>query len=223
MISHLAMIMDGNRRWAKKQGMFAWLGHRQGVKNVEMTIKYCINNKISYLSLYTFSLENLQNRPEQERSYIFLLIKESQSRIDEFIKNDVQIRFVGDLSKIPDDVHDMCMSMQQATSHCVTLVCNFLFCYGSQQEIIASVQKIVDDGEKKVTKELLKQNFWMDNIPDPEIIIRTGGVQRLSNFLLFQAAYSEIRFLDCLWPDLTCEILDQTIQNCMIAHKNFGK
>ncbi len=223
MISHLAMIMDGNRRWAKKQGMFAWLSHRQGAKNVEMAIKYCIDNKISYLSLYTFSLENLQNRPEQERSYIFLLIKESQSRIDEFIKNDVKIRFVGDLSGIPDDIHKICMSMQQATEHCKALVCNFLFCYGSQQEILNSVQKIIDAGEKVVTKELLKQNFWMGNIPDPEIIIRTGGVQRLSNFLLFQAAYSEIRFLDCLWPDLTREILDQTIQDCATAHKNFGK
>ncbi len=223
MISHLALIMDGNRRWAKQQGMFAWLGHRQGAKNVEMVIKYCIDHKISYLSLYTFSLENLQNRPEQERSYIFLLIQEAQSRIHEFIKNDVQVRFVGDLSGIPADVHKICMNMQEKTAHCATLVCNFLFCYGSQQEIIASAQKVIDAGEKKITKELLKQNFWMGNIPDPEIIIRTGGVKRLSNFLLFQAAYSEIRFLDCLWPDLTQEILDQIVQECLQANKNFGK
>ena len=130
---------------------------------------------------------------------------------------------MGDLSGIPDDVHALCMNMQQATAHCKTLICNFLFCYGSQQEIIACVQKIIDAGEKKITTQLLKQNFWMGNIPDPEIIIRTGGVKRLSNFLLFQAAYSEIRFLDCLWPDLTKEILDQTIQDCMTVHKNFGK
>ncbi len=223
MISHLAMIMDGNRRWAQNHGMFAWLGHRQGTKNVEMVIQYCIENKISYLSLYTFSLENLHNRPEQERYYIFLLIKEAQSRIDEFINNGVQIKFVGDLSNIPADVYDLCMSMQQATKHCSKLVCNFLFCYGSQQEILASVQKMIDAGEKFATKELLKQNFWIGNIPDPEIIIRTGGVKRLSNFLLFQAAYSEIRFLSCLWPDLNREILDQTVQDCLQYQKNFGK
>ncbi len=222
MISHLAMIMDGNRRWAKNQKMFAWLGHRQGAKNVEMAIKYCIDSKISYLSLYTFSLENLQNRSEQERSYIFLLIKEAHSRIQEFVKADVQLRFIGDLSGIPADVYGVCMKMHEATAHCKTLVCNFLFCYGSQQEIVASVQKIIDAGGTVVTKELLKQNCWMGNIPDPEIIIRTGGVKRLSNFLLFQAAYSEIRFLDCLWPDLTSEILDQTVQDCIKSQKNFG-
>lgn len=223
MISHLAMIMDGNRRWAKKQSMFAWLGHRQGAKNVEMVIKYCLETKISYLSLYTLSLENLANRPSQERDYIFLLIKESQSNIEQFIKSDVKIRFIGDLSAIPEEIQRICMSMQKATSHCVTLICNFLFCYGSQQEIVASVQKIVDSGQKKITVELLKQNSWTGDIPDPEIIIRTGGVQRLSNFLLLQAAYSEIRFLDCLWPELTRESLEQVVQDCLQAQKNFGK
>jgi undecaprenyl diphosphate synthase len=222
MISHLAMIMDGNRRWAKKQGMFAWLGHRQGAKNVEMVIKYCLDKKISYLSLYTLSLENLANRPQQEREYIFLLIKESSTNIDQFIKSDVQIRFVGDLSDIPLEIAEICMNMQKVTSHCKTLICNFLFCYGSQQEIVAALQKIIDSGQTKITPQLLKENFWIGNIPDPEIIIRTGGVQRLSNFLLFQAAYSEIRFLDCMWPDLTQELLHQTIQQCVQVQKNFG-
>lgn len=222
MIVHLAMIMDGNRRWAKKQGMFAGLGHRQGAKNVEMAIQYCLDKKISYLSLYTLSLENLANRPTEEREYIFSLIKESQSKVDRFLKSDVKIRFVGDLSGIPKEIEQICMNMQQATEHCKTLTCNFLFCYGSQQEILTSVQKIIDSGEKKVTMQLLKQNFWMENIPDPEIIIRTGGVKRLSNFLLFQAAYSEIRFLDCLWPDLTQELLDQTVQDSVKVQKNFG-
>lgn len=222
MIAHLALIMDGNRRWAKKQGMMAWLGHKQGAKNVEMVMQYCVDHKIRYLSLYTFSLENLINRPEQERSYIYLLIKEAQSRIDEFVKNDVQIRFVGDLSSIPDETYQICMNIQQATAHCKTLICNFLFCYGAQQEIVAAVQKLIDLGQKVVTKELLQQNFWLGAIPDPEIIIRTGGVKRLSNFLLFQAAYSEIRFLDCFWPDLTREILDQAVQDCIKVQKNFG-
>src|SRR3990167_259275 len=222
MIAHLAMIMDGNRRWAKKQGMFAWLGHRQGAKNVEMVIKYCLDQKISYLSLYTLSLENLTNRPQQERDYIFLLIKESQSNLDQFIKSDVKIRFVGDLSDVPAETAKLCKNMELATSHCKTLTCNFLFCYGGQQEIVASVQKVIDSGQQKITAELLKQNSWMGDIPDPEIIIRTGGVQRLSNFLLFQVAYSEIRFLDCLWPDLTREILDETVQDCIKVQKNFG-
>lgn len=221
MISHLALIMDGNRRWAKKQGMFAWLGHRQGAKNVEMVIQYCLDRKISYLSLYTFSLENLQ-RSQEERSYLYLLIQEAQSRIEEFIKAGVSVRFVGDLSLVPEQVRETCLRIQQDTARCNALFCNFLFCYGSQQEIIAAVQNLIQDGHQSVSKELLKKYFWLGDIPDPEIIIRTGGVQRLSNFLLFQAAYSEIRFLDCLWPDLTRELLDQTVQNCCQVQKNFG-
>jgi undecaprenyl diphosphate synthase len=221
MISHLALIMDGNRRWAKKQGMFAWLGHRQGAKNVEMVMRYCLDRKISYLSLYTFSLENLQ-RPEQERNYLFLLVKEAQSRVDEFIKADVKIKFIGDLSLVPLETRKICLNIENLTSHCKTLTCHFLFCYGAQQEILAAVNKLVQLGSSNITKDVFKEALWSGNIPDPEIIIRTGGVRRLSNFLLFQAAYSEIRFLDCLWPDLTVEILDQTVQDCLQVQKNFG-
>ena len=221
MTAHLALVMDGNRRWAKKQGMMAWLGHKQGAKNVEMVMQYCLDNKISYLSLYTFSLENLK-RPEQELHYLFLLIKEAQTRVDEFIKADVKIKFVGDLFLVPQETRDVCLQIQDATSHCVTLSCHFLFCYGGQQEILAAVQKLMQSDHKIITKELFKEFLWSGNIPDPDIIIRTGGVKRLSNFLLFQAAYSEIRFLDCFWPDLTREILDQTVQDCVKVQKNFG-
>lgn len=221
MIAHLALIMDGNRRWAKKQGMMAWLGHKQGAKNVEMVMQYCLDNKIAYLSLYTFSLENLK-RPEQELNYLFLLIKEAQDRVDEFIKADVKIKFVGDLSLVPQETRDICLKIQDATSQCVKLICHFLFCYGGQQEILAAVQKLVQSDHKIITKDLFKESLWSGSIPDPDIIIRTGGVRRLSNFLLFQAAYAEIRFLDCFWPDLTKKILDQTVQDCLNVQKNFG-
>lgn len=223
MISHLALIMDGNRRWAKKHGLFSWLGHRQGAKNVEMVIQYCLDHKISNLSLYTLSLENLLNRSEQEQSYIFLLIKEAQDKIDQFIKAHIKIRFIGDLSVLPLDVYQRCLKMEELTAQGTQLVCNFLFCYGGQQEILAAAQKILDSNEKIVTPDLFRENLWSGNVTDPEIIIRTGGVQRLSNFLLFQAAYSEIRFLTCLWPELTKELLDQTVQECISSQKNFGK
>jgi undecaprenyl diphosphate synthase len=223
MISHLALIMDGNRRWAKQNSLFAWQGHRQGSKNVEMVLKYCLEKKISYLSLYAFSLENLQ-RDLEEKNHIFDLIKESASRAQEFIKNNVQIRFIGDLLLLPKDVQEACQQLMHDTKNCTALVCNFLVCYGGQQEIIAAAQKLIAEQDKQqITKESFKQCLWMGNIPDPEIIIRTGGVKRLSNFLLFQAAYSEIRFLDIFWPALTREILDTTIQECLSAHKNFGK
>ena len=222
MISHLALIMDGNRRWAKEQGFFVWQGHRKGADTVEMVINYCLEMGISYLSLYAFSLENLQ-RSEQEKSYLFKLIIESNSRSVDFIKNGVRVRFIGNLSLLPEDVQQSCQQLMQETAECQKLICNFLVCYGGQQEIIACVQKLIDLGIQKIDKDIFKSHQWLGNIPDPEIIIRTGGVQRLSNFLLFQAAYSEIRFLDCFWPALTKDLLDATVQECITTKKNFGK
>jgi len=221
MITHLALIMDGNRRWATKRSMFPWLGHRQGAKTVEMAIQYCLDKKISYLSLYTLSLENL-SRKEQEVLYLFGLIQEARDRAADFVKNGVKVRFVGDLSKLPLSTQQACAELEQTTSMGSALVCNFLLCYGGQQEIISAVERMVRDRVELVDRDVLKSYLWLGSIPDPELIIRTGGVQRISNFLLFQTAYAEIRFLDCLWPDLTAEILDQTIQSCLQAPKNFG-
>ncbi len=222
MISHLALIMDGNRRWAKKRALMPWLGHRQGVESVQMATQYCLDNKISYLSLYTFSLENFK-RSEQEISYLFSLVREAKDRIEEFVKAGVQIRFIGDRSKIPRDTLIVCQELESITKDGTKLQCNFLMCYGGQQEILHAVQELVKQGVSEISLEALRQNLWLGGIPDPEIIIRTGGVKRLSNFLLFQGAYSEIRFLDCLWPDLTKELLHATVLDCVQANKNVGK
>lgn len=221
-MQHLALVMDGNRRWAKHRAMPAWFGHRQGAKTVEMVMKYCIDQKISFLSLYTFSLENLQ-RSNEEVSYLFSMIQEMKTRIKEFIDAGVKVRFVGDLSFAPLQTRSVCEMIEQSTIDGNKLQCNFLFCYGGQQEIIAAAQKLVLQGQQTmVTKELFQSCLWSGSIPDPDVIIRTGGVQRLSNFLLFQAAYAEIRFLNCFWPDLTVELLDETIQHCLKAQKNLG-
>ena len=186
-----------------------------------MVIQYCLDKEIPYLSLYTLSLENLNKRSQQELSFLFSLIKKAQNRCDEFVKSRVKIRFVGNLSLVSDDIAQTCHEIEQQTKNGDMLTCNFLLCYGSQQEILAGVQCLVQQ-QIPVNAESLRQSLWSGNIPDPEIIIRTGGVQRLSNFLLFQAAYAEIRFLDCLWPDLTYELLDQSVQQCLVAQKNFG-
>ncbi len=222
MISHLALIMDGNRRWAKKRALMPWLGHKQGVESVHMVVEYCLDHNISYLSLYTFSLENFK-RSEQEISYLFSLIRQAKDRIEEFVKAGVQIRFVGDRLKIPDETRVICEEIEKMTSSGATLQCNFLMCYGGQQEIINAVEHILKQNLLEVSLADFRQHLWLGDIPDPDVIIRTGGVKRLSNFLLFQAAYAEIRFLDCLWPDLTKDILHQTVLDCVQAHKNVGK
>lgn len=221
MITHLALIMDGNRRWAKKRSLQPWLGHKQGAKTAEMAMQYCLDKKIPYLSLYTLSLENL-SRSQQEVLFLFGLIQEASARSAEFVQNGIQVRFIGDLLKLPDATRALCLEMQELTRNCDKLICNFLLCYGGQQEIISAAQMMIESKVQVVTMNEFRSCLWTGNIPDPDLVIRTGGVQRISNFLLFQLAYAEIRFLDCLWPDLTVDMLHQTVQSAVVAHKNFG-
>lgn len=221
MIAHLALIMDGNRRWAKKHGMPAWQGHQEGAKNVEMAMKYCLEKKISHLSLYTLSLENLQ-RSEIELNALFSLIQKAKERVAEFVKAGIKIKFVGDLSLLPVATKQACNFIEDQTVLGSQLICNFLLCYGGQQEILAGVNQALKQNFKHIDQQTFQSLLWSDQTPDPAIIIRTGGVHRLSNFLLFQAAYAEICFLDCLWPDLSYELLDQTVQKALGAQKNFG-
>lgn len=221
MLSHLALIMDGNRRWAKSHSLLPWLGHKQGSKVVEMVMKYCLDNNISYLSLYTFSLENFA-RPEKEVSYLFSLISESLQQVKKFVEEGIRIKFVGDISRAPVQTQIDCQEIEQATKDCSRLQCNILFCYGGRQEIASACEGLRKKAQA-ITTDAINKSLWTGGIPDPDAVIRTGGVKRLSNFLLYQASYSEIRFLDCLWPDLTEELLHETVLDCVHAQKNSGK
>ena len=221
MISHLALIMDGNRRWAKKQGLLAWKGHRKGVENVEMSVKFCIQKGIKFLSLYTFSLENM-NRSETEKQYLFQLIETMRGRVQEFVEQKIKIRFIGDRSLMAVSLGDLCDEIEALTHEGTALQCNFLFFYGGRQEIVHAAQELQKQGIN-ITESSLREHLWSGNIPDPELVIRTGGFQRLSNFLLFQAAYAELQFLDILWPDLTEQDLEQALENYLGVQKNLGR
>ncbi len=228
MIKHLAVIMDGNRRWALARGLQAMLGHKEGAKSVEHAIKFCLESGISYLSLYTFSLENLQRSPE-EKEYVFdLLVTELAERLPSFVEQDIQIRFVGNRTLFPSQVLPVCDQVEQATKHCGKLVLNFLFCYGAQQEIVDGIKKLIHKvrsgelSEQEVTEQTFADCLWSAGMPEPDLIIRTGGRQRLSNFLLYQAAYSEFCFLDCLWPDITVNDFKQVLNKFETSTRNFG-
>lgn len=225
MIQHLACVMDGNRRWASQQGLFPWQGHRAGAKTVEVVIAFCLKYKIPYLSLYTFSLENFK-RSQEEQSYLFdMIIQQSQSYVPQFIEQGVKVRFIGDLQQFPDTVQDVCQRIEKQTEQGNVLQVNFLFGYGARQEIVAAAQllaqKLVAGG--LLTKEAFEQCLWTAGIPDPDLVIRTGGIQRLSNFLLYQSAYTEIRFLNTLWPDLSEVEILHAVNGAVQAQKNFGK
>ncbi len=229
MIQHIAFIMDGNRRWAVKQGLAAVLGHKHGVDSVRRVVEFCLKKGIPYVSLYTFSLENFK-RAEEEKSYLFgLIVKEAAKGVDEFVEQGVRIRFLGDRSLFPESVLSSCEILEQQTAHMNKLTVNFLFCYGGRQEIVAGVKSVaqkIQRGELTVdaiNEDLFGRELWCGNQPDPDLIVRTGGEQRLSNFLLYQSAYSELMFLDCFWPDISVADLENLYETFMARKRRFGK
>jgi len=228
MIKHLACIMDGNRRWAKKRGKLSIEGHKEGVETAKRVVQFCLTKNIRYLTLYTFSLENFK-RPEAEKNYLFdLIVMQAQWFIDTAVKDGVCIRFVGDRALFPTSALAACERIERDTVQGQRLTVNVLFCYGGQQEIIAGVKRIAAQinagliSESDIDIACFKKQLWMYDTPEPEIIIRTGDRKRLSNFLLFHAAYSEIYFLDCMWPDLTDADLETVITCYTQSERNFG-
>ncbi len=219
-LQHLALIMDGNRRWAKQLGKMPWEGHAQGARKVELVLQFCLEQNIKYVSLYALSLENLK-RSEQEVSGIFtLMVDFAVSQADKLLENNIRVRFLGDVSLLPENVYEQCQILEKKTEHCTALTCNFLICYGGQQEIIQAAIKARH--EESLTVDSFKKYLWTSDQPFPELIIRMGNVQRLSNFLLFQAAYAEIRFSKTLWPDISKEELYDFLIDYQSCQKNFG-
>ncbi len=226
-MEHLAIIMDGNRRWAKQNGIKD-LYNDASKKSIKRSIEFCLANNIKYLSLYAFSLENF-NRSKTEQILIFRLLADTiRAEQPEMIKNGVRMRFIGDRNFFPEHLKPMIESAEKETSHCNALNLNILFCYGGQQEIVQAVQAIaarVKSGTmsiEDITREEIENALWTAGIPNPSLIIRTGGVSRLSNFFTYQSAYSEMAFLDCYWPELEEMHLKKCVDTYSATKKNFG-
>jgi undecaprenyl diphosphate synthase len=229
MLNHLACIMDGNRRWAAQQGLLSFFGHRKGLDTVKLVINFCLSQNISYLSLYTFSTENLQRSQEEQRYLFEVLAGQAASELEEFKQQNVRMRFIGDRTLFPKSVQPLCQKIEQETAHCTALEVNFLLCYGGRQEIVAAAQRIatqVGQGQLRaedITSELFEKNLWTAGTPSPDLIIRTGAQRRLSNFLLYQCAYSELYFLDCMWPEISIASLEEALAYYSDCQKNWGK
>lgn len=230
MMKHLACIMDGNRRYAKSQGWLPWFGHREGVEAAKRAVEFCLERNISYLSLYTFSTENFK-RPEQEISYLFnIVFKEVLETLTPMcIENQIRVKFIGDRSLFPAALKPGIEALEETTKNYARLTLNVLFCYGAQQEMVSGVKKIiaaVQDGAialDDISEATITQNLWTNGTPAPDMIVRTGGVKRLSNFLLYQAAYSEFYFLDCMWPEIQKRDLEKAVTYFEECQRNFGK
>ncbi len=228
MFSHIGLIMDGNRRWARQRGLPSFIGHKEGAQTLQTIIEHAIKRNIPWISLYAFSIENLQ-RSEEEKTYLFdLLAKMMRDKLPTFMKHGIRVRFIGDRSLFSAAVLPACEQVEKETVNCTIINVNILFCYGGQQEIVAATKSCVQQAlagtlkPEHITPNLFAQQLWSAPAPEPELIIRTGGKPRLSNFLLYQAAYSEIFFTDTFWPDFSVQEFDAIMQKYQTIKRTHG-
>lgn len=226
---HIAIIMDGNGRWAKKRGNQRIFGHKNGVAAVRDTTEGCAELGIKYLTLYAFSTENW-NRPKIEVDALMaLLVQTIHSETSTLLKNNVKLNAIGDFSELPASVADQLSKTIQRTSANTGLTLTLALSYSSRWEILNAVKKIAEKVQKgdlkpeELTCDVISNNMTTAGIPDPELLIRTSGEYRISNFLLWQIAYSELYFTETLWPDFRREDLYQAIIDFQKRERRFGK
>ena len=228
MPQHIAIIMDGNRRWAKERGLEQKLGHREGAETLEKIANYANDIGIKYLTVYAFSTENWK-RTKEEVGWLMALLK---SYVDKFLKktslNNIQVRVLGDIEKLDNDLQESIKKIVNESSKNTGLVLNIAFNYGGRAEIVRAVKKISNDVQtgklniEDITEKTVSDNLYTEGEPDPDLLIRTGGELRTSGFLLWQIVYTEFVFVDKYWPDFSEKDLDNAIDIYEARKRNFG-
>jgi len=223
-ISHIAFIMDGNRRWAKNKLLPSLMGHKAGARNIEKILKCVHENDIRYATFYTFSTENWL-RPKVEIDGLFDLMREYiSSNIEKFKKDDrFNFEIIGDIEKLPIDLQGKLQELKGVSKFkdgSTTAI--FAINYGGKDEILRAVNKVLQSGKKSISSDDFKNYLDTKNTPDVDIIIRTGGEKRLSNFLIMQSSYAELYFIDTLWPDFSKKNLNIVLQDYMRISRNYG-
>ncbi len=218
---HVAIIMDGNGRWGIKRNKSRNYGHSKGVKVVENIITEAIKKKIKYLTLYTFSTENWK-RPKKEIDFLIHLLEiYIHKELDKLVKKNIRLKIIGDINKFPKSLKLELRKAEKQTKQNNKIQINIALNYGSKEEIIKSIKKLII-ASKKINEKNISANLYTKNIPDPEILIRTGNRNRLSNFLLWQSSYTEIFFVSKLWPDFTKKDFSKIITTFGKVRRNFG-
>ena len=219
---HLGIILDGNRRWAKEKGLNAFDGHKKGLEKVKKVIKWCQEEKIKVLTLFVFSTENW-NRSKKEVGYLMELAKKAlEFDLIKVSKGGIKVRVIGERETLPDFLKKAAKKVEKKTKENKKMILNFALSYGGRGEIVAAVKKIVKDKTplNKINEKLISKNLWASDL---DMIIRTGKEQRLSNFLIWQAAYSELYFLEKYWPDFSRKDLNIALKNYDQRQRRFGK
>jgi undecaprenyl diphosphate synthase len=225
---HIAIIMDGNGRWAKARGLPRFAGHKRGAETVRKIVKACQALGIQYLTLYAFSSENWK-RPATEVADLMGLFRLYLTReLNELHKNGVRVRFIGSRDELPSDIHELIEKTEEKTSGNTGLDLVMAVNYGSHSEIMKAVQAVTKDVEAgqlnaaDITDDIFSDYLDTAGIPNPDLVVRTSGEQRLSNFLLWQAAYAELAFVDVHWPDFTRECLEGVIRDYQSRERRYG-
>lgn len=222
--SHVAIILDGNGRWAQQKNMPRTFGHKNGAENVVDIAIHAKKRGIKYLTLYAFSTENWK-RPKKEVDYLMkLLIKFVNDKIDQLMEEDCKLNFLGDLSAIPDQTRKAVELVLDRTKDNKSLFINIALNYGGRDELVHAFKSIISQGYKaeEVDEKLIAEYLYTKDIPDPDLLIRPGGELRISNFLIYQIAYSELYFTDKLWPDFSNEDFDKAIEEYSRRNRRFG-
>jgi len=226
---HIAIIMDGNGRWAKSKGKIRAFGHENGTKAVRTTVESCAKLGVEHLTLYAFSTENWKRPKLEVKTLMQLLISSLKKEMSTLQKNNIRLNAIGDIKTLPQKVHDELIHVIEVTKSNSRMTLNLALSYGSRDELTSMVKKI---GEKikndiisteKIDESVINQHLYTRNLPDVDLLIRTSGEQRLSNFLLWQIAYAELYFTDIFWPDFSEEDLYKAIASYQKRERRFGK
>jgi len=219
--NHVAIIMDGNGRWALQKGKLRNYGHQCGLKTIEKIVDYSIKKKISYLTLFAFSSENWK-RPKKEINFLFKLLENYfKKNLLKVIRNGIKVKIIGNKSGLASNLRKIIKLVENRTRKNKKISVQLALNYGSKQEIINSV-KIVNKKKQKITIKNFEKNLYTFGFPDPDILIRTGGQRRFSNFLLWQIAYAEIFFVKKMWPDFNNNDFQKILNNFKKIKRNFG-
>ena len=226
---HVAIIMDGNGRWAKRLGKPRLFGHKNGVNSVQEIVECAGEFGVKVLTLYAFSTENWKRPADEVGGLMGLLKVYLQKELNKMLKNSIRLTCIGDIAKLPKDVREVLEKTMRQTANNTKLTLNLALSYGGRAEMIKAVQQITEEvcsGELKVSsidEALINSHLYTADLPDPDLLIRTGGEARLSNFLLWQASYAEIYFTDTMWPDFRRDAFCLAIEEFQSRERRFGK
>lgn len=222
-LKHIAIIMDGNRRWAKERNLPSAFGHKKGVDALKAAMRACDDFGVKYLTVYAFSTENWNRKPEEVSFLMDLLAQTLKNELKEMNENNVVISFIGDTTKLSPKLQEILQNSVDTTKNNTGVNLQIAFNYGARDEIVHAVKEIIASGEKEITEETISKHLYTKNIPDPDLLIRTGGEMRVSNYLLWQIAYSEFIVMEKFWPEFDKDALAECILEYNKRNRRFGK